>query len=38
MLGMALLGISLLGILRMQVELNSGPTDMTPKGSIEYQN
>lgn len=37
-LGIALLGVSMTGFLRLEVELNNLPTDMTPRGSIEYNN
>jgi len=35
---MTLLGVSLAGFLRLKVELNGSPTDMTPQNSIEWDN
>jgi len=37
-IGIALLGVSMAGFLRLKVDLNNAPTDMTPRGSIEYNN
>jgi len=37
-LGITLLGVSLTGFLRLKVNLNGSSTDMTPQGSIEYDN